>query len=199
MSCKGDNGKQTSSNRGLITQLEQWVEDGLCFTHIYLFKSRLNGGASSGSSGPQGSCTTSEYERAHGVGMPDLFGMLHHEGVIMANVSARGGEPRYLMLEFGKDGLAFSENSTEFPPHPIVHWMKWSEDQDYLKRGIASEHGNPERLIRVLRQIEGLRYDLLDWNCKRFSKLIWQNFVPQDPAWIPDWMLPFSYLRMAGA
>lgn len=146
--------------------LETWNEDGRLFTQINLYKSRLNGCCGAPST-------------------PNVCGIAHHQGVVMAH-AGKGSQPRYLKLDFGKDGLDI-EMKDCFPD--IQGLVNWS-DQMYRFSEIAPQHGRPKRLLDLLEKLQGIGYHILKWNCKSFAAVMWQYFVPQDVVCVPDPIFP---------
>merc|ERR1711924_46085 len=82
------------------------------FSRIHLFKTHLNGLASSG---PQGSSagTSNPQEDGQNARMPDILGVAHHEGVVLEMESLRGST-RFLKLDFGCGGLEYSLGDSAF-------------------------------------------------------------------------------------
>ena len=98
-----------------------------------------------------------------------------------------GSQPRYLKLDFGKDGLDI-EMKDCFPD--IQGLVNWSDQMKYRCSEIAPQHGRPKRLLDLLEKLHGIRYHMVKWNCKSFAEVMWQNFVPQDVECLPDLIFP---------
>ena len=68
--------------------------------------------------------------------------------------------------------------------------MKWSDEMEYRCSEIAPQHGHPKRLVDLLAYLQGFRYHMLNWNCKRFAAVMWQYFILQDVPCVPDLVFP---------
>lgn len=158
--------KPDASDPDLTAMLETWQEGNRLFTHIYLYKTSLT----SASGGEESD-------------VPNYIGVAHHEGVVMKHAS-EGGQPQYLKLDFGSDGLEHA-TTKDFPI--IRNQTPWGEGHGKFKKArIRPEHGHPKRLIRVLELVKGKPYHALKWNCQSFADLMWQCFPEWNTAWVPD-------------
>ena len=116
----------------------------------------------------------------------NVCGIAHHHGVVMAH--GTGSQPRYLKLDFGKDGLDI-EMKDCFPD--IQGLVNWSDQMEYRCSEIAPQHGRPKRFLDLLENLQGYRLSHGEMELQKLcSAVMWQYFVPQDVECLPDPIFP---------
>jgi hypothetical protein len=137
------------------------------FVRIWRFQQCLTATAGSGVGGP---ASLVGDPSCHGAHWPDLFGRMHHEGLILDLAAPNGVHTASLRLDYGRQGLSFKFSEVDGATRQL-HLI--TSDVDDIPQG----QGDPRKLVRLLETTGNWRYNLWTFNCNTFVQLVWDLYA----------------------
>jgi len=104
----------------------------------------------------------------HGAHWPDLFGRMHHEGLVLDLAGPNGVHTASLRLDYGRLGLSFRFSD--------VDGATLQEDLP-ISAVVDVSQGDPRKLVQLLEKTRNWRYNLWTFNCNTFVQLVWDLYA----------------------
>lgn len=153
---------ELAENEELIQVLKAFSMGGLWFNHIRIYKQYLN---------DRSGFLATEQQEDGSLRLPNIAGLVHHEGILLQLVDAQNVVSRFVKIEFGQNGLNFAI-CDQFP-----HLTDLIPDGDLKSSTIPRADGNPASLAKFLKSFTGIRYHCFKFNCLTFVNAVWDHYT----------------------
>lgn len=119
---------------------------------------------------------------------PNIFGMIHHEGVLLNTVTADGIRKGFFQLDYGHYGT-FSANIGGVLPVRLYGkaQMNWEGSEcPYICGKIPRRLQSPVEIVRLFEEYRPWKYNVFWYNCFDFARLVWNWTQPTDIGCVSD-------------
>lgn len=151
-------------NKELVHALQSFAVDGLKFLDICRYKQWTG---------------TAHFTN------PNLFGVVHHEGIMFNTITRGGFRKGFFQVDYGHLGTVyafyydFSSVGLYAKSHMAWNWPKRHGCQ-YQCGKIPVKYQSPLNLVEMFEKYQDWKYNVFWYNCLDFARLVWNWHQPQE-------------------